>query len=73
MSDIREASACCQLYGCGASRDSHFRTRTLWIAQRSAIALFRWPQLGLGTLCHRESGLLRRSPHFGGNWKLTCF
>jgi len=28
---------------------------------------------GLGTLCRRESGLLRRLSHFGGNWKLTCF
>jgi len=24
-------------------------------------------------LCRSESGLLRRSSHFGGNWKLTCF
>jgi len=42
-------------------------------AQRSAIALSRWPQLGLGTLCRSESWLLRRSSHFGGNWKLNCF
>jgi len=36
-------------------------------ARRSAIALFRWPQLGPGTLCRSESGLLRRSSHSGGN------
>jgi len=44
------------------------------VVQRSAIMLFRWLQLGLGTLYHRrESKLLHQSSRSGGNLKPSCF
>ena len=39
----------------------------LTVVGANNMTLFRWLQLGLGTLCRRESGLLRRSSHFGAN------